>query len=783
MRHPFRTSASQAPDPRRAWTLTTLLAAAFLLAPGVLAGVKPEAPTLLDDAPDPMGLSERFHDYELQAMDPYLYRAQLETGAIDVVLRGKAYHLLVERAPGPEEWRVGEMGPDGEVRYTEMDFDPVVYTGTVAGLPSSNAVVAVSASGVLGEVWTEGEYVLFEPLRFIRDDAPAGISVVFHAKDAIGPAFAHDHPDPEVASLVPPPSTEEPGIHAYAPGPNRRIALMADQSLISKLPNSWRDRFIQEFHVMNVQWTRMLGFGFNTIESTVFVCDLCNSADKTELLAQLTQQLNQAGTMWSTYEVGFLYTGTDVVGAAGAAWQPGRFAFIEGDHSDSTWRQKAIAHELGHAFGAWHSRGEVYLHQHPDGSSATHNTIMRGTDARPLESMWEFSTINRNWIRACNLLTWSGGSRLPVDQASFGNRCWLPSETVENGGVSGAYTFTNHIGKFFENVPPGDVGNICAYMPAGGSLRLGVKPVPDGSAPLFTVDVPGNAQGWNCAHAPAEYYWRWNTLFVYKVSGTGAVSYDASSPYDSRVSYNGGATWHADPTRLGFKVSFYSGRFLQDPCGALGPGTTLAEGQGLSSCDGAYRLVHQTDGNVVLYQNGRVHWASHTAGRDATALVMQADGNLVLYSYGVAVWASNTAGNPGAWLSVRNDGTMMIYAKSGKTIWYAGCGLLALDARIVRGGELRSCDNRFNLAHQFDGNVVLYQNGFPLWATGTNGRATTELRMQSDGNLVLYNYDTPVWASNTASNPDSRLRVQDDGRIVIYTNYDVDIWRRPDPNA
>jgi hypothetical protein len=43
--------------------------------------------------------------------------------------------------------------------------------------------------------------------------------------------------------------------------------------------------------------------------------------------------------------------------------------------------------------------------------------------------------------------------------------------------------------------------------------------------------------------------------------------------------------------------------------------------------------------------------------------------------------------------------------------------------------------------------------------------------MQDDGNFVLYDQDNaPVWASNTDGNPGAYLAVQDDGNVVVYQN-------------
>jgi len=103
----------------------------------------------------------------------------------------------------------------------------------------------------------------------------------------------------------------------------------------------------------------------------------------------------------------------------------------------------------------------------------------------------------------------------------------------------------------------------------------------------------------------------------------------------------------------------------------MAPGLALPQGVGISSCQGASHLEHQTDGNVVVYQssNGVPLWSTITAGKNTAYLVMQTDGNLVLYGPSNEVfWASGTAGFPGAFAAVQDDCNFVIYA-GGSAIW------------------------------------------------------------------------------------------------------------------
>ena len=85
------------------------------------------------------------------------------------------------------------------------------------------------------------------------------------------------------------------------------------------------------------------------------------------------------------------------------------------------------------------------------------------------------------------------------------------------------------------------------------------------------------------------------------------------------------------------------------------------------------------------------------------------------------------------------------------------------------GEQLEAVEGRYLLAMQHDGNLVLYRNAEPVFATGTEGHSVKYLAMQTDGNLVLYDInDAALWASGTDGYPRAHLILQDDGNAVIY---------------
>ena len=212
----------------------------------------------------------------------------------------------------------------------------------------------------------------------------------------------------------------------------------------------------------------------------------------------------------------------------------------------------------------------------------------------------------------------------------------------------------------------------------------------------------------------------------------------------------------------------------------LVPGRTLGVGDSVDSCDGRFQLVMQGDGNLVLYQR-RVGalWSSGTHGTGADRATMQEDGNLVVYAGGTARWSSGTHGRPGSVAVVQSDGNLVIHA-SGGPAWASGssarptpsCGEQWLGAgeQLHAGQSRTSCDGRFQLVMQGDGNLVLYQRAAPaVWSTQTHGTGAAFTAMQGDGNLVAYTAGGwPVWSSGTSGHPGSSLAVQSDGNVVIY---------------
>jgi lysophospholipase L1-like esterase len=104
----------------------------------------------------------------------------------------------------------------------------------------------------------------------------------------------------------------------------------------------------------------------------------------------------------------------------------------------------------------------------------------------------------------------------------------------------------------------------------------------------------------------------------------------------------------------------------------------------------------------------------------------------------------------------------------------SACGQLAPGEGLARSQKLSSCDNRFNLNMQADGDLTVTQSGVTqsgatLWSAGTSGSAAVEVRMQENGTLVTFDANgTPVWESGTLGNRGAYTHMQNEGNLVIY---------------
>lgn len=104
------------------------------------------------------------------------------------------------------------------------------------------------------------------------------------------------------------------------------------------------------------------------------------------------------------------------------------------------------------------------------------------------------------------------------------------------------------------------------------------------------------------------------------------------------------------------------------------------------------------------------------------------------------------------------------------------CGVLASGAELHVEDRVKSCNDKFELVYQADGNIVLYDDKGPIFATSTYGHPVDHAAMQADGDFVVLGPEGQRWfASGTAGFPGAFLWIHDDGHITVNT--DVEHWR------
>jgi hypothetical protein len=158
----------------------------------------------------------------------------------------------------------------------------------------------------------------------------------------------------------------------------------------------------------------------------------------------------------------------------------------------------------------------------------------------------------------------------------------------------------------------------------------------------------------------------------------------------------------------------------------LAAGRQLQGAQQLAS--GGSAAIMQTDGNLVVYVNGRPQWQSGTGGHPGAFLALQTDGNAVIYTaQGRPVWNSGTGGRSVSSLVMQSDGNLVIYGADGLPTWSRTTGVVALPQD--KGWVLQSYQISKNVFDWFDGtaritntNPTTMTGGWTLTIFATDGR-------------------------------------------------------------
>jgi hypothetical protein len=209
---------------------------------------------------------------------------------------------------------------------------------------------------------------------------------------------------------------------------------------------------------------------------------------------------------------------------------------------------------------------------------------------------------------------------------------------------------------------------------------------------------------------------------------------------------------------------------------------TLTSGQAIQSPDGHFRVLMQSNGNLVeSIAGGRALFATGTSKFAGARAFMQVNGNLVIYDTGnAAVWSSNSPTTGCPRLVIQNDGNLVIYATS--AIWSAASRL----NKMVAGDVLKSgwslyskSPEAYRLTMLPDGNLALFDgSGNELWSAKTWSHAGAYASMQTDGNLVVYDRTGhALWSTATNGHPGSFLEMLGDGNVDLVAAGGTVLWR------
>lgn len=275
---------------------------------------------------------------------------------------------------------------------------------------------------------------------------------------------------------------------------------------------------------------------------------------------------------------------------------------------------------------------------------------------------------------------------------------------------------------------------------------------------------------------------------TYYLGTNGNVTLDASTT-STPASRNGEVTtWQSGTSSTATAVPFTM---------------MLTAGESVPSPSGSFRLVMQTDGNLVLYYEPEsvAVWDTHTTGHPGAHAAMQTDGNLVVTaSTGRDVlWDSGSSANDPV-LMVQDDGNLVVYGTNTTgqyAAWNVGSSGFRGDAlkagEDLQGGQyLQSATGQYRLAMSTSGVLVLYQNNpyaCPLWSVpavktptslATVPVAGSYLTIGTTGDARVESWHAgtswTVPGTSSLAGPTDYLKLQTDGNLVLYNGSGRALW-------
>jgi hypothetical protein len=151
----------------------------------------------------------------------------------------------------------------------------------------------------------------------------------------------------------------------------------------------------------------------------------------------------------------------------------------------------------------------------------------------------------------------------------------------------------------------------------------------------------------------------WTKVFIYHLRTNSTCGETLINPnWTKRYAYHALAAYYNNHVQTGI----------------LSPNKKLMPDEAVLSPDKRFKLIYQSDGNLVLYRWDMVPlWHTFTNGSNVGHAIMQNDGNFVVYDVGgTPLWHSWTFGNPGSYLKMQSDGNLVVYNPSNVALWWSG---------------------------------------------------------------------------------------------------------------
>jgi hypothetical protein len=315
-----------------------------------------------------------FTNYEDLQLDPHTAsQAVKSTGHLSVQTLAHDFEIDLSlndlRAPG---YRAEEVDENGVTRDVQMPA-PDTYKGRVSGMPGSDARFSIDDDKVEGMILTSGESYFIESARKYSTAALPSDYVLYRAAD-VRADFAKtcgtldaeiSHETKRFISTM----SSSVGPEVFSPFRVVKIATEADYEFVSALGTSSaaNSEILNVMNAVQGIYQRDIGLTFTVAFQHTWATanDPYNtSGDAAAMLIEFTNYWN-GNFVGQPRDVTHLWTGRDLGGSAGVAWQgvvcrDGAHAYGLSDlETMAPFRIGIPAHEIGHNFNATHCDGQT----------------------------------------------------------------------------------------------------------------------------------------------------------------------------------------------------------------------------------------------------------------------------------------------------------------------------------------------------------------------------------------------------------------------------------------